>query len=1331
MKKIILLFSLALSALSAQAQTTGTWNKVNARDTFGLSGRQLAEIVYSITAASRNNESPTAKAVYDYIQSLGVIQPTYNLVYGTGTGLGSENWFQVDPTDNNIKIGAITADSGIVNITQPSGFGIGNAAIYARDVANLLKYKRGVMPAWYIQQKAVDNGDGTTNNVLEIIYNTFAGGNEETAADANFGISMEPHWIAADGDTVSEWHIFFNDQKGGVHRPLTGFFNYHKPEENSWGFAVDKSYFNGNLGNKRAKVAINMTNASLGAYPLEVYKHKNTLTNTNTTFTRSELDSVTAVVVGNYNTGGESPVSGLSTMIRWSNTQDRLAQFYLGLQDMTGAGFDAGSDFVAYYQNSGVFAEAFRVKDANGYFGIKLSGGNQPTQHLHVNGNARVTGAFYDSNNDPGSSGQVLSSTVTGTDWVTGGTVGGSGASPQIAHWNTSSTLTGSSAFLYESSILKVKNTNSATSFLTADAQENIRLQNTDATNNNWSSITNYTSSGLANSAIAFQNVNQSNRESAIDIWGHSGSGFLRLARFKHDGITLDRATTLASTSLHTGAATFSGGITANTVASNFNSQVNVGSASAGNIAYFWNDYASTSAAGSNAFAAVVLKNRNATSNNWTALQWDSQTGQIAGSIAMQYLDHTSDYGDFAIHTRGSGTGFAEAFRITSEKRVGIGTSAPQNRLDVEGAAVIGAAYSGTNTAPTNGLLVEGNVGIGDNNPSTRLHVTTQTGTTTPILRIENTGGDADFFVINTAPEGAVTGSPGDIALRTDTGNGKLYVKGSGTGNTGWIELGSGGATDHGALTGLSDDDHAQYLLLAGRATGQIATGGTASGDDLTLRSTTDATKGDIILNDQGGNVILGGGELSGELRFMEPGGSGSNYTGFKSGALGANQMYTLPTDAPADDEVLTWNTGGTLSWETVGGSSNYQTWKEDGAAATVQPNANFVTSSTIEPTLTNDAGNSETEVSLEIVAASVNSTHLNQMGATESQVLTWNGANWAAAYVTDDIYPADITVDVNDYEPTGWATSTEVFVSSTAIWTITGFEALVGQARTIINDGDLPFVIACHHTGSTVTNRVFGREDLIVLPGDAVTLTYNNNIGRWYVKSNTFYPQKLGTVWNGIYYYQQPGSTNQSDHSFLGLAVSGTGTGNANEVPAAEQANHWDVSTGSTAAGVATVYLPKNANNFARTGDGHIEVQANVFVPTLSTSAQRYTLQVGMIPNANTTTLAVNNSVFVRYKDDVNDGEFELVTRNNAGTETAVDCNVAVAANTPYQITVVLNEARTEARAYINGALAAINTSTMPNADVSVGARVGIFKSVGTTARFAKIGSIVGFVVL
>jgi len=43
------------------------------------------------------------------------------------------------------------------------------------------------------------------------------------------------------------------------------------------------------------------------------------------------------------------------------------------------------------------------------------------------------------------------------------------------------------------------------------------------------------------------------------------------------------------------------------------------------------------------------------------------------------------------------------------------------------------------------------------------------------------------------------------------------------------------GVTDHGALTGLSDDDHSQYSLLAGRAGGQILTGTTGSSGWLRL----------------------------------------------------------------------------------------------------------------------------------------------------------------------------------------------------------------------------------------------------------------------------------------------------------------------------------------------------------------------------------------------------------------------------------------------------------------------------------------------------------------
>ncbi len=44
---------------------------------------------------------------------------------------------------------------------------------------------------------------------------------------------------------------------------------------------------------------------------------------------------------------------------------------------------------------------------------------------------------------------------------------------------------------------------------------------------------------------------------------------------------------------------------------------------------------------------------------------------------------------------------------------VGVGTSIPVNKLDVEGGVAIGSSYSGSSAAPTDGLIVEGNSAIG------------------------------------------------------------------------------------------------------------------------------------------------------------------------------------------------------------------------------------------------------------------------------------------------------------------------------------------------------------------------------------------------------------------------------------------------------------------------------------------------------------------------------------------------------------------------------------------------------------------------------------------
>ena len=88
------------------------------------------------------------------------------------------------------------------------------------------------------------------------------------------------------------------------------------------------------------------------------------------------------------------------------------------------------------YGDTGIYSDGYITADGNitTYTDLQVEGGakiggdtflgntsSSPTQRLHVNGNARVTGAYYDSNNSPGTSGQILSSTATGTSWVNEG----------------------------------------------------------------------------------------------------------------------------------------------------------------------------------------------------------------------------------------------------------------------------------------------------------------------------------------------------------------------------------------------------------------------------------------------------------------------------------------------------------------------------------------------------------------------------------------------------------------------------------------------------------------------------------------------------------------------------------------------------------------------------------------------------------------------------------------------------------------------------------------------------------------------------------------------
>jgi hypothetical protein len=101
-----------------------------------------------------------------------------------------------------------------------------------------------------------------------------------------------------------------------------------------------------------------------------------------------------------------------------------------GITPLESGRFDSsGNLLIGSSSATGTASQPLQVT-GGGYISTSTGiGTTNPTQILHVQGNARITGGIYDSNNNVGTAGSVLSSTGTGLSWIpaaAGG--GGSGA---------------------------------------------------------------------------------------------------------------------------------------------------------------------------------------------------------------------------------------------------------------------------------------------------------------------------------------------------------------------------------------------------------------------------------------------------------------------------------------------------------------------------------------------------------------------------------------------------------------------------------------------------------------------------------------------------------------------------------------------------------------------------------------------------------------------------------------------------------------------------------------------------------------------------------------
>jgi hypothetical protein len=153
---------------------------------------------------------------------------------------------------------------------------------------------------------------------------------------------------------------------------------------------------------------------------------------------------------GNVGIGTTAPGYKLEVNGDAGGSPVNIARFTAGIAGGGTRGMNLYSDGTQFKlqvtDNVGNFGDwAFlNLNPDGGFVGV---GNTSPSQKLHVTGNVRVTGAYYDSNNEAGTSGQVLTSTGTGTDWkslseITG--VDGTGTANYVAKWSDTDTIANS-----------------------------------------------------------------------------------------------------------------------------------------------------------------------------------------------------------------------------------------------------------------------------------------------------------------------------------------------------------------------------------------------------------------------------------------------------------------------------------------------------------------------------------------------------------------------------------------------------------------------------------------------------------------------------------------------------------------------------------------------------------------------------------------------------------------------------------------------------------------------------------------------------------------------
>lgn len=415
-----------------------------------------------------------------------------------------------------------------------------------------------------------------------------------------------------------------------------------------------------------------------------------TITATLTGTASGNLTSASTLTAGNLT--GTIPSAVLGNSALYIGTTSIALNRSSASQSLTGVSIDGTSSNITAY-----------TIDQN------LGTGNSPTFT-----NLRATGILYDSTNSAGTNGQILSTTGTGTAWISlGSSVTGSGTTGKIPKWDSSSTLT-DSIIVESSNSIGIGKTPSAT----LDVQGSSVSDGSHSFNAQLADTKAYDASPASGTSVALKyNVAGSyaamggwsiNKENATD--GNFASYFAIHAR-ANGAATTEKVRVTSAGSVGIGTTTPAYTLDVNG-GSGFRNDMYIFSSST-----YWNDGASYFQAINNSGVGTLKMTDNSSPISLQPSGGNVGIGTTSPAVALDIVS-TTDNSSPVLRVQRGGYGYT------------FGRSASTGDLEIKGEQNNFSGftfYTYTGGAPVARLRVDnsGNVGIGTTSPSQALDVAT------------------------------------------------------------------------------------------------------------------------------------------------------------------------------------------------------------------------------------------------------------------------------------------------------------------------------------------------------------------------------------------------------------------------------------------------------------------------------------------------------------------------------------------------------------------------------------------------------------------------------